>query len=46
MNELVDAMTAINPRKRPAIEDVVAEFSRIRKSLSASVMVEVKSYIN
>ena len=35
MNELVDAMTAVDPEKRPAIEEVVAEFSRIRKSLSA-----------
>jgi hypothetical protein len=35
MNELVDAMTAVDPGKRPAIEEVVAEFSRIRKSFSA-----------
>ena len=35
MNELVDAMTAVDPGKRPAIEGVVAEISRIRESSRA-----------
>ena len=35
MKELVDAMTAVDPGKRPTIEEVVAKFSRIRESLSA-----------
>jgi hypothetical protein len=35
MKELVDAMTTVDPRKRPTIEEVVIRFSRIRESLSA-----------
>jgi hypothetical protein len=34
MQDLVDEMTHINPAKRPLIEDVVAKFTHIRKSLS------------
>ena len=34
MQDLVDEMTHINPAKRPLIEDVVATFSDILKSLS------------
>ena len=34
MQNLVDEMTHINPAKRPLIEDVLAKFSHIRKSLS------------
>ena len=34
MQGLVDEMTHINPAKRPLIEDVVAKFSVLRKSLS------------
>lgn len=34
MKELVDAMTAVDPRKRPTIEEVIAKFSRICKSSS------------
>lgn len=34
MQDLVDEMTHINPAKRPSIEEVVANFSRIRESLS------------
>jgi hypothetical protein len=34
MQDLVNEMTHINPVKRPLIEDVVAKFSYIRKSLS------------
>ena len=34
MQDLVDEMTHINPVMRPSIEDVVAKFSYIRKSLS------------
>ena len=34
MQDLVDEMTQINPAKRPLIEDVVAIFSDIVKSLS------------
>ena len=34
MQDLVNEMTHINPIKRPLIEDVVARFSYIRKSLS------------
>lgn len=34
MQDLVNKMTHINPVKRPLIEDVVAKFSYIRKSLS------------
>lgn len=36
MQDLVNDMTHINPVKRPSIEDVVAEFSYIRNSLSES----------
>jgi hypothetical protein len=36
MQDLVDGMTDINPRRRPLIEDVVASFSHIRNSLSES----------
>ena len=36
MQDLVNEMTHINPVKRPLIEDVVARFSYIRKSLSGS----------
>jgi hypothetical protein len=34
MEELVGAMTAIEPAKRPTIEEVVEKFSYIRNSLS------------
>jgi hypothetical protein len=34
MQDLVNEMTHVNPVKRPLIEDVVAKFSYIRKSLS------------
>jgi hypothetical protein len=34
MEELVCAMTAVDPAKRPAIEEVVEKFSHIRNSLS------------
>jgi hypothetical protein len=34
MQDLVDEMTRVNPANRPLIEDVVARFSFIRKSLS------------
>ena len=34
MQELIKEMTHINPMMRPSIEDVVANFSNIRKSLS------------
>jgi hypothetical protein len=34
MQDLVDEMTRVNPAKRPLIEDVLAKFSHIRKSLS------------
>jgi len=34
MQDLADEMTHINPVKRPLIEDVVAKFSYMRKSLS------------
>ena len=34
MHDLVNEMTHINPLKRPLIEDIVAIFSNIRKSLS------------
>ena len=34
MQDLVNEMTNINPVKRPVIEDIVAKFSYIRKSLS------------
>ena len=34
MQDLVNEMTHINPVKRPLIEDVIAKFSYIRKSLS------------
>ena len=34
MQELIKEMTHINPMMRPSIEDVVAKFSYIRKSLS------------
>jgi hypothetical protein len=34
MQDLVDEMTHVNPAKRPLIEDVVAKFSHIRRSLS------------
>lgn len=33
MEELVNAMTAVDPAKRPAIEEVVKKFSYIRNSL-------------
>jgi hypothetical protein len=35
MKELVDAMTAVDPGKRPTIDEVVTKLSRIRESLSA-----------
>ena len=34
MQDLVNEMTHVNPVKRPLIEDVVEQFSNIRKSLS------------
>ena len=34
MEELVEAMTAADPRKRPAIEGVMTKFSHIRDSLN------------
>ena len=34
MRELVDAMTEVNPAKRPTIEEVVETFDGIRCSLS------------
>jgi hypothetical protein len=34
MRDLVDEMTHVDPAKRPLIEDVVAKFSHIRRSLS------------
>ena len=34
MQDLIDEMTHINPAKRSSIEEVVAKFSRIQKSLS------------
>jgi hypothetical protein len=34
MEDLVNAMTAVEPGKRPVIEEVIAIFSHIRKSLS------------
>jgi hypothetical protein len=34
MNDLVNAMTAIEPGERPMIEEVIAKFSHILKSLS------------
>ena len=34
MQGLIDEMTYINPAERPSIEEVVAKFSRIQKSLS------------
>jgi hypothetical protein len=34
MQDLVDEMTHVNPSKRPLIENVVAKFSHIRRSLS------------
>ena len=34
MEDLVNAMTAVDPAKRPVIEDVMAKFSHIRRSLS------------
>ena len=34
MQDLVNEMTHINPTKRPSIEDVLAKFAHIRKSLS------------
>ena len=36
MKDLVDAMTAIEPSKRPMIEDVIASFAGIRESLSVA----------
>jgi hypothetical protein len=34
MEEVVGAMTAVDPAKRPTIEEVVGKFSHIRESLS------------
>ena len=34
MQDLIGEMTHVDPAKRPSIEEVVAEFSRIRESLS------------
>jgi hypothetical protein len=34
MQDVVDEMTHVNPAKRPLIEDVVAKFSHIRRSLT------------
>ena len=34
MQDLVDEMTHIDPARRPSIENVVAKFAHIRKSLS------------
>lgn len=34
MQDLIDKMTHINPAKRPSIEEVIANVSRIQKSLS------------
>jgi len=36
MKDLVDAMTAIEPSKRPMIEDVISKFAHIRESLSVA----------
>ena len=38
MKELVDAMTAVDPRKRPTIEEVIAKFSRICKPSSGIML--------
>jgi hypothetical protein len=34
MDDLIDEMTHVDPAKHPSIEEVVAKFSRIQKSLS------------
>jgi hypothetical protein len=34
MQDLIAEMTHVNPEKRPSIEDVMAKFSRVHKSLS------------
>jgi hypothetical protein len=36
MEDLVNEMTDIDPRRRPSIENVVAKFSCIRESVSES----------
>jgi hypothetical protein len=36
MKDLVETMTAVEPSKRPMIEDVIAKFARIRESLSVA----------
>jgi hypothetical protein len=36
MKDLVDAMTAREPSKRPTIEDVITKFAHIRESLSVA----------
>ena len=36
MKDLVDAMTAREPSKRPTIEDVTSKFVHIRESLSVA----------
>ena len=34
MQDLIDEMTHLDPEKRPSIDDVVAQFSHVRESLS------------
>ena len=34
MQDLIDEMTDLDPEKRPSIDDVVAQFSHVRESLS------------
>ena len=36
MRDLVDAMTAVEPSKRPTIEEVITKFARIRESLNVA----------